>query len=277
MKKLNFIKFLIFLFFTLSFSNLSQTIHQTSFCRHGLNKFIPSFATVYDTINVNLPGAISVIDINVILDTVLHGWDGDLEFYLVHVLQSDSLITHRGSSGDNFINTLLNDSASLHISQGLAPFTGSYRPERPLTLFNGSTPNGSWILKIVSNTGGDTGFLRAWCLQVTYTSPTGIILVNNNIPDKFSLYQNFPNPFNPATKIKFSLPNPPERGANNVKLIVYDIMGREVTSLIHPGQEGLQPGTYEVEFDGSVFSSGVYYYKLETETFTETKRMVLIK
>jgi len=112
---------------------------------------------------------------------------------------------------------------------------------------------------------------------VTTICITAIQPVSNQIPSSFELYQNYPNPFNPTTKIKFSLPNPSEGGANNVKLIVYDIMGREVASLIPAGQEGLQPGTYEVDFDGSSYSSGIYYYRLETQIYFETKKMLLIK
>lgn len=109
--------------------------------------------------------------------------------------------------------------------------------------------------------------------------PIGIIPISNNIPDKFSLSQNYPNPFNPSTKIKFSLPE--VRGEKlEVRLGIYDILGRQIASLIPPlrgGEEGLAPGTYEVEWDGSNYSSGVYFYKLETQSFSETRKMVLLK
>ncbi len=90
-----------------------------------------------------------------------------------------------------------------------------------------------------------------------------------NIPQSPSLSQNYPNPFNPVTRIKFSLPNPSKGGAwKNVRLIVYDILGREIATLIPPlggGQEGLKPGSYEVTWDGSRYASGVYFYKLVTD------------
>ena len=69
--------------------------------------------------------------------------------------------------------------------------------------------------------------------------------------------------------VQFSMCN-----AGNVKLVVYDIQGREVQTLVN---ERLQPGTYEARFDGSSLNSGVYFYKLTTDGFTETKRMILIK
>jgi hypothetical protein len=85
----------------------------------------------------------------------------------------------------------------------------------------------------------------------------GVEPVSTEIPAQFVLYQNYPNPFNPVTKIKFSLPNPSKGGAYNVRLVVYDILGREVATLIPPlrgGEEGLKPGTYETEWDAGKLS-----------------------
>ena len=98
---------------------------------------------------------------------------------------------------------------------------------------------------------------------------TGISPVSTEIPSAFSLSQNYPNPFNPTTKIKFDMSR-----ISDVKITVYDIMGREVQTLVN---ERLQPGSYEVTFDGSALSSGVYFYKLITEGLKETKKMLLIK
>ncbi len=108
---------------------------------------------------------------------------------------------------------------------------------------------------------------------IMYSQAIGIQPISSEVPDNFSLSQNYPNPFNPVTKIKFSIP--PSRGARGMtRLIIYDILGREVTMLVN---EQLKPGTYEVEWDGSNFPSGVYFYTLKTEQFRETKRMVLLK
>jgi hypothetical protein len=106
----------------------------------------------------------------------------------------------------------------------------------------------------------------------------GINPIASEIPNSYYLYQNFPNPFNPVTKIKFDLPksNLTLSGAMGlpVKLIICDILGREVTTLVN---EQLKPGTYEVEFDGSNYPSGVYFYKLTAGSYTDTKKLVLIK
>jgi hypothetical protein len=93
--------------------------------------------------------------------------------------------------------------------------------------------------------------------------------ISTEVPNKYNLMQNYPNPFNPITNVKFSIIN-----SGNVKLVVYDIQGREVQTLLN---ERLQPGTYEVPFDGSNLTSGVYFYQLISDNYIETKRMVMIK
>ncbi len=106
------------------------------------------------------------------------------------------------------------------------------------------------------------------------TNLTLIYSHNNYIPKKFDLSQNYPNPFNPKTKIRFGIPSNVKRETSNVKLKIYDLLGREVAILVN---EELKPGTYEADWDGSNYSSGVYFYKLEAGDFTETKKMVLMK
>ncbi len=93
-------------------------------------------------------------------------------------------------------------------------------------------------------------------------------------PEDFSLSQNYPNPFNPSTKISFDLPVD-----SKVKLIVYDMFGREMKSLVN---SDLTKGRYEYQVEGSNFSSGIYFYKIKAigntgKKFIQTKRMVLLK
>ncbi len=123
--------------------------------------------------------------------------------------------------------------------------------------------------------GKSSGSTGSRYVLIKYNQPVGIQPISSSMPKNFSLSQNYPNPFNPATKIKFDIPNSPfEGGKGDVKLIVYDITGKEISILVN---QQLKPGTYEVEWDGSNYSSGIYFYKLQTADYTETKRMVLIK
>jgi hypothetical protein len=100
---------------------------------------------------------------------------------------------------------------------------------------------------------------------------TSLPTVNNNviIPTEYSLSQNYPNPFNPATKISYALP---EDGLT--KITVYDISGKEIAVLVNESQ---QAGTYNIGFNGINFASGVYFYRIQSNNFIQTKQMVLIK
>ncbi len=98
---------------------------------------------------------------------------------------------------------------------------------------------------------------------------TGINQNGTEIPNNYSLSQNYPNPFNPVTNIKFNLPK-----SGYVKLVVFDIMGREVATMVN---ENLNAGSYTADFDASRLSSGIYFYKLITADFTDTKKMMLVK
>jgi len=99
----------------------------------------------------------------------------------------------------------------------------------------------------------------------------------NNISNKYVLDQNYPNPFNPSTVIKYQIPNkviPSGVEGSNVQLKVYDILGKEVTTLVNKKQSS---GNYDVEFDGSDLPSGVYFYRLQADGFMETKKMILLR
>ena len=90
-----------------------------------------------------------------------------------------------------------------------------------------------------------------------------------NVALEFELYDNYPNPFNPSTTIKFELPK-----SSHVSLTVYDILGREVSVLVNAKREA---GAYEVKFDGSNLASGVYFYRIEAGSFVQTKRLLLLR
>jgi len=93
--------------------------------------------------------------------------------------------------------------------------------------------------------------------------------ISGNIPTEYKLYENYPNPFNPSTTIKFDLPR-----ESLVKITIYDIIGREVEVLVNESKE---PGRYEILWDASKYSSGAYMYKIEAKDFTDVKKMILVK
>src|SRR4030095_12076862 len=240
---------------------------QGTFCR-SVNKPILDNQTTFDTISLNIPNAFNVVDVNVRIDTILHTFCGDLTLTVYHLAANSILSQNRGGGGDNFINTVFNDSAAIPISGGTPPFTGSFRPETPLSSFNNNPVNGLWVLSVNDNANIDTGFLKAWCIVVSYQTLTGGIQTIE-IPNYYSLSQNYPNPFNPVTNIKYTIPK-----TGIVKLKVFDVLGKEVRTLVN---ELKSPGVYNVDFDASNLASGIYFYRIEAGDFTAVKKMMLVK
>ncbi|HWA06280.1 MAG TPA: T9SS type A sorting domain-containing protein, partial [Ignavibacteria bacterium] len=136
-----------------------------------------------------------------------------------------------------------------------------------------------------------TGNSNVWAVRDNggiskYTGEIGIQPISNEVPESFELSQNYPNPFNPSTRINFSIPKSylPLKGrrtglghvgdTEGVILKIFNALGGEITTLV---DQQLQPGTYSVEWDASNFPSGLYFYKLTSGNFTESKRMILIK
>jgi len=118
--------------------------------------------------------------------------------------------------------------------------------------------NNLWI-------GGDSGIV----LKTTTGGETFIRYEGNTIVNNYKLEQNYPNPFNPVTKIKYQISS-----LVNVKIIVYDLLGREVKTLVNEKQLA---GEYEASFDGNNLNSGIYFYRIQAGNYTQVKRMVLIK
>ena len=160
-----------------------------------------------------------------------------------------------------------------------------------------SGTNGTPVMSTVSSTSQFTPTATQWATKI-YQMPVGTNKVRfiaksaygNNIyidditsggptgtgsqpislvPDKFELMQNYPNPFNPVTKINFSIPK-----NGFVTLKIYDVLGKEVAALVNTE---LNAGVYNYDFNASALASGMYFYRLETNGFTDTKRMMLIK
>jgi photosystem II stability/assembly factor-like uncharacterized protein len=112
---------------------------------------------------------------------------------------------------------------------------------------------------------GDNGVV----LRTDNGGITGIQNKNTEVPGEFKLYQNYPNPFNPTTKIRFDIPL-----KSDIKIIVYDLRGRKIFSLLN---DKLEAGSYEITWDASNYSSGIYFYQLISNNFSITKKLILIK
>jgi subtilisin-like proprotein convertase family protein len=245
------------------FGITSQTV--ASICRQT---YVPirDNQTCYDTLYI--PGYGTVMDLNFKMESLIHTYDGDILFSIKSPAGQEVMLSNRyGSSGDNYINTLFDDSAGTPIASGSAPFTGTFRPENQLNIFNGQDIHGNWIFKVQDLASGDTGRVERYCLNILYNAVLSV--ANNQIPVKYELKQNYPNPFNPVTKISYSVPK-----QSYVTLRVYDILGREVQTLVNGI---MNTGNYEIEFDAMNLASGVYFYRMESGSFTEVKKLVILK
>lgn len=143
--------------------------------------------------------------------------------------------------------------------------------------WNNGMPNACFVtdLKGIDSTSINGKFYVAaatlgrgiWVRESSGDDPTGIS--NNEIPRIFELSQNYPNPFNPVTTINYRIAK-----SGTVRLTVFDVNGKQVSLLISRFHK---PGKYSIEFDGSSFASGVYFYRLETVEYADVKKMILIK
>lgn len=134
------------------------------------------------------------------------------------------------------------------------------------------------ILTGIWFTNVNTGYISAWNGSVLKTTNGGLTFVepiSSEVPDNFILNQNYPNPFNPSTNIEFQVPRAGVgRDQSNVQLRIYDADGSEIATLVN---ENLSPGTYRTQWNASSYASGIYFYKMTAGSFTQTKRMILVK
>jgi hypothetical protein len=215
---------------------------------------------------------------------------------------NEMIMDSLGSKINNIASSCpVSDFRILTDTSNLLYFGSSFKRKR-FQIYNGQYQIPSGYLFGIGLTGtatgsiGEEGYNLYGCVinGIVYgdTSLTGVNKISSEIPKQFSLSQNYPNPFNPITKIKFAVPKTPlsppfsqrgdvRRTGGFITLKVFDILGREIQTLVN---EQLSPGTYEVEFDGTNYSSGVYYYTLSfrqagssTGDYVETKKMLLIK
>jgi hypothetical protein len=154
-------------------------------------------------------------------------------------------------------------------------------------------PDGQYVLKIEMTDKHSQGPLSSFNFPVGEASDTALfpdetnyhdielswvtiltdVNIENAIPSQYQLDQNYPNPFNPTTTIIYSIPKNEKRETTNVKLIIYDVLGKEVDVLVNEKQN---PGNYTVKFSASHLNSGIYFYTLQTGNFSQTKKMILL-
>lgn len=203
------------------------------------------------------------------------------EFTGFKVMQFASVYIGKSNSGGSDWTNVFSTSSEVNSIQFVNANRGWFARDNGKILFtsNGgssfSEQNSGVTTKLnsVFFLNDSTGWIATSNGIILKTNTAGITNINvsdNLKPDKFYLSQNFPNPFNPVTHLGFGISN-----REFVSLKVYDLLGKEIAILIN--NVSLSPGNYDVEFKGADLTSGVYFYKLESENFIETRRMLLLK
>lgn len=245
------------------------------------NKFDSSFASSDVPIRItadretsfvsilNNPVNKTILDVNVLLN-VQHTFDADLSFSLISPSGTEIILAGGvGVDGNDFTDTYFDDEAAVAIDSSAAapPFTGVFSPIDKLWLFDGENSLGQWKLRVTDNGFQDGGFLLGWSVIFKYSTEGN----NVNLPGNFSLVKNYPNPFNPKTRIIFNVPR-----TANIKITIYDAAGREVKTIMNEQRTAALEDF--VDFDASNFASGVYFYSMQADgEFIESKKMVFVK
>ena len=188
---------------------------------------------------------------------------------------SKILATGHGYDVDDYNGylTIFDDASTLVLSTGdadfFSPWSNYVHADVTIGNYSSTTINGNWILTVYDSSTSEKAKLMGWGLRPNNILNVGIDPISTEIPEVYNLYQNYPNPFNPVTNIKFEIPK-----TALVKITVYDILGKEIQSILNENKE---PGIYEVKFDGSKLSSGTYFYRIEAGNYTAYKKMILMK
>ncbi len=218
-------------------------------------------AGISDAVNValspsNMP---TVSDVEVFVN-ITHTWQGDLIVSLTSPTGTTVVLHNRtGSSTDDVY--------------GWYPL--ELAPDGDLGLFAGEGTDGDWTLSVSDNAGADTGTLNNWCLKLTYSGTVGIEDgEGQNVPLRYALHPNYPNPFNPMTTIEFELPMP-----GKTMLSIYDLQGRLVKVLKN---EYMAAAVHSVRWDGTNsrgarVASGSYYLRMQAEDYDAVHKMMLLK
>ena len=235
-------------------------------CSNSGVKVIPDLSIIYDTIPFDYVGAVKDINVKVnishtrvaTLNVSLIGPDGT----------TINLSSDNGGSGSNFINTVFDDEANTSITNGTAPFTGSFKPEEPLSTFDVKTATGNWILKIEDDAVSQVGELQNWCITANYYDYT-IGISELKAAKGLIMGQNFPNPVSGFTSIPFTLEK-----AGDIEIVLFDMYGRKVKSLANGHFE---TGLTIVKADVSDLPAGTYFYRLQHGKEAEVKIMMIAR
>ncbi len=254
-------------------TNISDTLLASSDVPVNINQSAET--TVVSILNCSVNKTVLGVSCAVNIE---HTYTAELNISLISPAGSETVLAAGvGDDGDNFTNTVFYDYAfsSIDDTANHPPYTGSFKPVERLWFLNGEISAGQWKLKIVDNGGGDGGVLKAWSLNLRYSSDYD----RNNLPSAFALINSYPNPFNPVARITFSVPY-----RAKIQIKIYDLLGREIVKLLDEYRnpslaDYVDFNTNNVHIAGSSgLASGVYFCTLIVDdNFVESRKLVLLK
>lgn len=229
----------------------------------GINKSIEDFQTTEDDIIIDLVKDDKVLTgVEVLIDSVLHTSDGDLEFTLSHNGINETIIYQAGGDGDNFISTKLSDRGVDNVANGIAPFYGIYKPENPLSAFLAIDPSGTWTLSIYDGVAGNSGTLQSWGLNLIYSSSSA---VEDTWLNNIEIVM-FPNP----ASDKISL----QSEAFSRQYAVVEIYDLNCSKLF---EKNFPAGSETVQIDVNDLESGVYFCTIRLQNHSLAKKLIIQK
>jgi subtilisin-like proprotein convertase family protein len=229
-------------------------VFQDTVCRTS-NLAIPdnNATGVTDNMTVAMGTVVSSLEVYV---NITHTYVGDLIVKLRSPLGTEAILHNRtGSSADNIVGW----------------YPGDLTPNQSLAAFNGLSTDGVWRLIVSDNAGADTGMLNQWCLRITHPATTD---VSGRKPAFLALGASLPNPARGEAVIRFDLSR-----TGNADLAIFDVAGRRVKTLFSGvGEAGAHAATWRgCDEAGRAMSSGVYFYRLQAEGQTFTRKLMLLQ
>jgi hypothetical protein len=251
----------------------------TSFSRTGLHKLLPPGEGTFDTLWFLPPAgppdpanpvlARIIRNIAIEIDSVDFPEDSALTISIVHAGYNDTLVQGLSRGGADFLTTVFADSAAVSIADGIPPFTGEFAPSRPLSPYVGRDATGSYILQILNHSPDRSGTLQGWGIALEIATVfTSAAPGSGEIPGSLRLFQNFPNPFNPQTTIRFALPR-----RSRVTLTLFTPLGQQI-AVLFDGEE--EAGYHQLRLDGTSLATGIYFYRLQAGRYVETKKLLIL-
>ncbi len=268
-------------FLTLKYNAAGTLIWEKQYNGTASTVDIATYMAVDANNNIYLTGFTTQIS-GTVLDsnygTIKYDPNGNLLWIAIYNGPNNSVDVSRSIFIDNASNVYITGSSKGSGSDDYA--TIKYSPAGAqlwVMSYNGTGNQNDYSTSVVADNSGNAyvtgrsygGISDYDYATLKYGDLVGIEPVNNQIPDKFSLSQNYPNPFNPSTKIKFAIPE-----QQSVSIKIFDAIGREVKNIAFGN---LSPAVYEYNVNAIDLTSGIYFYRIITDKFTDSKKMILVK